>query len=78
MYLWMYGKMDCPPLGRARLFLVTEEFIVGTAEVVAGDAAADGPASGAVHVVLDDKLLGIATFLATARYVALHSTTLDQ
>ena len=68
----MYGKVYRPPLGRARLFLVTGQLVVGTAEVVAGHLVADGPASGPVHVILDDEFLGITSFLAAARHVSLQ------
>ena len=69
----MHGQMDSPPFRRPGLFLVTQQLVVGSAEVVSGHAVADGPASGPVHVILDDELLRISTFLATARHVALRA-----
>ena len=74
----MDGKVNCPPFRLSRLFLVAEEFIVGSAQVVAGDAVADGPASRSVHVILDDELFRITAFFAAARDVALHATVIHK
>jgi len=68
----MNSQVDGPPLGGSRLFLVAQQFIVGAAEVVAGRAVADSPASTSVYVILDDKLLRIAAFFAAASHVALQ------
>ena len=73
----MDGKVNCPPFRRPRLFLVTQKFIVGSAEVVTRHPVADGPASGPVHVILDNKLLSITAFFAAARNVALHAEMID-
>jgi len=69
----MDSQMDGPPLRRTRLFLVTEQFVICAADVVASEAVTDGPASGPVDMVLDDKLPSIAVLLAAARHVTLHT-----
>ena len=74
----MDSKVNCPPLRRSRLFFVTQEFIVGAPEVVACHAVADGPASGAVLVILDDKLLRITAVFAVARHAALHAAMIHK
>ena len=70
--------MNRPPLRRSRLLLVAQKFIVGSAKVVASRAVADGPASGAVYVVLDDKLLRIAAVFAAARHVTLQTAVMHE
>ena len=73
IYLWMYGKVNGPPLRRSRLFLVTQQLVVGAAEVVAGHAVADSPASRPIHVILDNESLRIPALFAAARNVALQT-----
>ena len=76
-YLRMNGEMNAPPLGRARLFLVALNHILSAAEVVSGDAVTDRPASGAVRVVLDHKLLRLTMLLTRTRRVALDRQTVS-
>ena len=67
----MNGKTNGPPLGVCRLFLVTLHHVLGAAEVVAGDAVTDRPASGAVRAALDRELLRLTALLARTRCHAL-------
>jgi len=67
----MDSKVYGPPFRLPRLLLITQEFVVGSSEVVSGDPVADGPASGPVHVILNDKFLRISALFAAACNVAL-------